>query len=309
MKPGLGEKALKTRGPVLVTGASSGIGRAIAEALCDQGCEVFATARTRAQLDRLRLLSKVTPIRLDVTKPKEIYAAFKRMEKNGKGLYGLVNNAAIADVWPLAELSDEDLHREFDVNFFGVHRVTRAMLPLLVKSKGRIVNITSVNGLGTDENAGAYCATKYALEAYSEVLSKELTKHNVRVSIVEPGQFRSNIAIAGVPTFRRRVESVVPSIMTRKQIDELQRDFYEWGKSFKKCPIPEKVAHAVLDALFSDRPQLRYSVAPNKTQFIWPINEVMSKTIQINKGSKYSLTRKQMHSLLDTCWRRSLNRR
>jgi len=147
------------------------------------------------------------------------------------------------------------------------------------------------------------------LEAYSEVLSKELRKHNVRVSIVEPGQFRSNIAIAGVPIFRRRVESVVPSIMTRKQIDELQRDFYEWVKSFKKCPIPEKVADAVLDALFSDRPQLRYSVAPNKTQFIWPINEVMSKTIQINKGSKYSLTRKQMHSLLDTCWRRSLNRR
>jgi len=307
MKPELGERALKTRGPVLVTGASSGIGRAIAEALCDQGCEVFATAR--AELDGLRLLSKVTPIRLDVTKPKEIYAAFKRIEKNGKGLYGLVNNAAIADVWPLAELSDEDLHREFDVNFFGVHRVTRAMLPLLVKSKGRIVNITSVNGLGTEENAGAYCATKYALEAYSEVLSKELRKHNVRVSIVEPGQFRSNIAIAGVPTFRRRVESVVPSIMTRKQIDELQRDFYEWVKSFKKCPIPEKVADAVLDALFSDRPQLRYSVAPNKTQFIWPINEVMSKTIQINKGSKYSLTRKQMHSLLDTCWRRSLNRR
>jgi NAD(P)-dependent dehydrogenase (short-subunit alcohol dehydrogenase family) len=258
-------------------------------------------------LDRLGLLRKVTPIRLDVTKPKEIYVAFKRIEENGQGLYGLVNNAAIGDVWPLAELSDEDLHREFDVNFFGVHRVTRAMLPLLVKSKGRIVNISSVDGLGTEETIGAYCATKYALEAYSEVLSKELTKHKVRVSIVEPGPFRSNIAKASVSAFRRRVESLVPSIMTRKQIDEVQRGFFEWVKSFKKRPTPEKVADAVLDALFSDHPQLRYSVAPNKTEFIWPINQLMSKTMQINNGSKYSLTLKQIHSLLDTCWRRSVN--
>ena len=159
-------------GPVFVTGTSTGIGRAIVESLSRQGHSVLACARKDTDLRELHRLRNVKAVRLDVTSPEHVRAAAEWIRKDGKGLHGLVNNAGIVDFWPLGETSDEDLRRSFEVNVLGVHRLTRTMLPFLIESRGRLVNISSISGLGTSARIGAYSMTKHAIEAFSEAMAR-----------------------------------------------------------------------------------------------------------------------------------------
>lgn len=289
--------------PVLVTGASSGIGRAITEFLSAKGVAVYATARKGADLKELGRIPNVTPVRLDVRKPEEVRRAAAVLSKGTTRLRGLVNNAGIADAWPLPETRDEDLWTILDVNLFGVHRMVRAFLPHLVAGRGRIVNMSSISGLGTSRMIGAYSVTKHALEAYSEVLAGTLGRYGVKVSLVEPGNFRSDIWSNAARTVRRRSRSVKGAVMQ----DEIRKTFkeFETDEDPDTYPTPEPVAEAVADALFAKDPRFRYVVAPDLEEFRWPAESLIWRAIQAAEGIPHRLTREDLHGMIDRFWERA----
>ena len=293
---------MKEYAPILVTGASTGIGRAIAETLAGNGHLVYATARKSSDLRSLGSIHNVTPIRLDVTNSEQVSRAADMVRKSGKGLYGLVNNAGIGYYWPLPEFDIEDLNAVFDVNVYGVHRMTQAMLPFLVRSRGRIVNISSIGGLATSSWLGAYCMTKHALEVYSEALSRLLAKYRVKVSMIEVGTYRSQINLTGAETTRRMARKHPPVIM-KQEVSRMLKYLPREIVVAKKEPRPKVVLESVVDALFSLHPRPRYCPCSYKGEFLWAIEGPVTRTVQANMGGgRYALTRREMHALLDKIW-------
>lgn len=293
---------MKKFAPVLVTGASTGIGRAIVETLARNGHLVYATARKSSDLRSLGSIHNVTPVRLDVTNSDQVRRAADIVRENGKGLYGLVNNAGIGYYWPLPELDIEDLNAVVDVNVYGVHRMTQAMLPFLVRSRGRIVSLSSIGGLATTSWLGAYCMTKHALEAYSESLSKLLAKYRVKVSLIEVGTYRSQINLTGAETTRRMARTHPPVIM-KQEVSQMLKSLPREIVVANKEPRPRVVLESIADALFSLHPRPRYCPCSYKGELVWAIKGPITRTVQANMGGgRYALTRREMHALLDKIW-------
>ncbi|MEX0791398.1 MAG: SDR family NAD(P)-dependent oxidoreductase, partial [Actinomycetota bacterium] len=165
------------RGAVVITGASTGIGRATAPRLAAIGFRVFAGVRKQADADSLKQEAPaVTPLILDVTDEHSIAEAATAVKAavGANGLAGLVNNAGITVPGPLEFLPAEDLRRQFEVNVIGPIAVTQAFMPLLRAGKGRIVNVGSIGGRVSTPFLGAYSASKFAIEAISDALRVEL---------------------------------------------------------------------------------------------------------------------------------------
>src|SRR3954468_17544340 len=141
---------------VLVTGAPSGIGRKITERLAANGDFVYAGGRTPAEIDALNGIPNVKAVRLDVTSASDIANALATITQAGRGLYGIVNNAGVLVVAPFIEADDKDLDYIFGVNLYGPIRITKAFAPLLIQSKGRVINISSLNGIVAQPIIGAY---------------------------------------------------------------------------------------------------------------------------------------------------------
>ncbi|MCL7959317.1 MAG: SDR family NAD(P)-dependent oxidoreductase, partial [marine benthic group bacterium] len=150
---------------VLVTGASSGIGARMAEVFSENGFFVYAGARKPADMERLDAMENVKSVRLDVTSQSEIDAAVRFVRSEGRGLYGLINNAGVAVMGPLIEQREEDLDFIIDVNVMGPYRVTKAFADLLIESEGRVLTVTSIAGILSGPFIGAYSMTKHAMEA------------------------------------------------------------------------------------------------------------------------------------------------
>ena len=146
---------------VLITGASSGIGRNAAERLAAAGYFVYAGARKAADIDELNKIDNVMAVRLDVTKQDEIDAAVELIQKEVRGVWGVVNNAGVNVVAPLIEADVSELEFLFDVNVYGVFRITKAFSPLVIESQGRIVNISSISGFLSGAAYGMYSASKH----------------------------------------------------------------------------------------------------------------------------------------------------
>jgi short-subunit dehydrogenase len=180
-------------GPILVTGASTGIGWEIVKPLSTGGHPVLAGARKESDLEALGNLAGVTPVRLDVTRAVDISRVADQIRDSKRGLYGLVNNAGIGNAGPLVEISVEELHESIAVNLDYLHRVVGGIFPFLRESRGRIVNISSVNGFVPTSFFGPYVISKFAVEAYTDVLREEVSELGVKVSSVELGAFSSNI--------------------------------------------------------------------------------------------------------------------
>jgi NAD(P)-dependent dehydrogenase (short-subunit alcohol dehydrogenase family) len=288
---------------VVVTGASSGIGREIAESLSKSGYLVYATVRREKDLASLRRLPNIHPIIMDVTKLEQVKRGIAEVRRAGKGLYGVVNNAGMIDYWPLVELEDEELRRSFEVNLFGIQRVVREALPLLVESGGRIVNISSLSGLVSTRYSGPYEMTKHALEAYSETLRKELKDYGVAVAVVEPGGFRSNYAKTTAKLLAKRAKSRRPAVM-KKEVEEIAKEWREWILEVEREPPPSPVAVAVREALSVKEPKHTYVVAANAKEFRWALGRLVSKLVEVNRGSDYSLSKKDLQKLLDDTWDR-----
>jgi NAD(P)-dependent dehydrogenase (short-subunit alcohol dehydrogenase family) len=177
---------------VLVTGASSGIGRATALEFARRGHRVFAAARTGSALAELSAGSPaITAVTMDVTDPASVRAGWAKIEAEtgSAGVDVLVNNAGFALTGPLEVLTDEDIQRQFATNVFGLLSLTRIVLPgMRARRSGRIINISSVLGRFAMPGVGAYAATKYAVEALSDAMRQEVAGFGIKVVIMEPGR-------------------------------------------------------------------------------------------------------------------------
>ncbi|HEY4439248.1 MAG TPA: SDR family oxidoreductase [Candidatus Elarobacter sp.] len=245
--------------PVLVTGASSGIGAATARLLVDRGFRVWAGVRSEAAAAELTALGdRCTPLMLDITDAGQIAAAAERIEAGG-GLYGLVNNAGFAVSAPLEGIPLAALREQFETNVFGTLAVTQAMLPLLRRSVGRIVMISSVQGRLAAPFVGPYAASKHALEALSDALRAELLPSGVDISIVEPGAVKTPAWETGARRGNALAEALGPELRARYagEIAMMERV----AQAFDARGIPaERVAAVVAHALTARRPRSRYVV-------------------------------------------------
>ncbi len=247
---------------ILITGASSGIGRDAALALAAAGHRVLAAARRLPALETLREASTgtITPLSLDLDDADSIAAVAAAIDRltEGRGLDALVNNAGFATAGALVELPDRDLRAQFETNVFGLMSLTRAVLPaMLARGGGRIVNVSSVSGRIPAPLLGAYHASKYALEALSDALRMEVAPFGVEVVIVEPGTIRTGFASrAHVELERaRRAGSRYESVYARAAAIEARFD--------RMAGTTAPVVRAIERALFTHRPRARY-VAPRR---------------------------------------------
>ena len=293
--------AMKSLGPVLVTGANTGIGRAITEMLAESGHLVYATARRKTALQELARIPNVTPMMLDVRRPSDVKRVAEAVKKKGAGLHGLVNNAGIGYDWPVVEETVDELYNVFDVNVFGAHRMIQALLPFLVKSAGRIVNVSSISGFGVSRYLGSYQMTKHALEIYSDSLALTLKRYGVTVCLIEPGNFRSAM-MANMVEVTRNMARSHRLILMKKEVREILRGLDKGVEDDLKCATPVPVAESVMDALYSTRPKRRYMVATDKGDTDWAVDALLLKLVQANNGSSFSLSRREMHTRMDKIW-------
>jgi NAD(P)-dependent dehydrogenase (short-subunit alcohol dehydrogenase family) len=250
----------------LVTGASTGIGRATAIWLDSRGWRVYAGVRRDQDADSLRDAGsdRLQPLILDVTSAEQIEAAAQRVadETAGAGLNGLVNNAGIAVPGPLETLPIDEFRRALEVNLTGQVAVTKAVLPSIRAARGRIVLNTSIGGILAIKMFGAYHASKFGLEAVGDVLRQELAPWGIGVSIVEPGAIATPIWERGVSeadvlieSFSEQERALYPTYIAR--YEKIARDAEARGMP------PEKVAATIERALTSPRPRTRYLVGPD----------------------------------------------
>jgi NAD(P)-dependent dehydrogenase (short-subunit alcohol dehydrogenase family) len=248
---------------VVVTGASSGIGRACVLRLIQSGWRVFATVRKAEDGDKLRseVGADLTPAIMDVTDRATIIAAAEQVSSQlqGRGLNGLVNVAGIGVVRPVEYVTPRDLQEIFDVNVFGQIAVTQALLPLLRKARGRIVNISSVGAHIAIPFGGLLNASKSAFGSFSDALRLELRPFGVRVCTVEPGAIKT----PAVEKTLGNVEAVVSNLPASgaAQYGEMLKRFAgrAYAREMNGSP-PDVVARAVHHALTAHRPRIRYRV-------------------------------------------------
>ncbi len=253
---------------ILVTGASSGIGRATAEYLARNGFHVYACARQETDLKSLGALENVISIKMDVTSAEEVTAAVKFVEGQGTGLFGLVNNAGLSFAGILIETPVEDIISLFAVNVFGMHRVTRAFFPLILEAKGRIVNISSGNGFFAYPFTGPYNMSKFSVEAYTETLRRELIFKDVKFILINPGQVKT-------PIWDKTVKKGMDDL-ERLRKDTRLPELIDFGKVVAKNVMegvqknaipPERIAEAIHEALIAEQPKLRYLVPNTRFQY------------------------------------------
>jgi NAD(P)-dependent dehydrogenase (short-subunit alcohol dehydrogenase family) len=252
---------------VVITGVSTGIGRATAKLLLDKGFRVFGSVRKQADADRLRseLGANFTPLLFDVTHEPAVLAAARevRAALNGETLTGLVNNAGIAVPGPVLELSADEFRRQMDVNVIGPIISTQAFGPLLGSDtslrgpKGRVVMISSVAGKNGNPMTSAYSASKHALEGLSESLRRELMLFGIDVVIVAPGPVKTPIWSKGRDSFDTNKYRNSPYLPALQKVTAYMQHLDSIG-------LPaEKIADVVYDALTSPHPKVRYQVAPD----------------------------------------------
>jgi NAD(P)-dependent dehydrogenase (short-subunit alcohol dehydrogenase family) len=249
---------------VVITGASTGIGAASAMELARRGFAVFAGVRQEADGRRLSGQSPaIVPLLLDVTDPAQIAAAARVVaNRTGEaGLSGLVNNAGIVVAGPLELLPIEQLRSQLEVNVVGQVAVTQAMLPLLRKSRGRIVNVSSVNGRITSPYLGPYSASKHAMEAINSALRSELRAWGISVSLIEPGATATPIwdkSLAAAKTLEKNAEAASDGVNLYKRDLAAMR---EATRKLAQSALPvETVVRCVVHALTARQPRARYPV-------------------------------------------------
>jgi NAD(P)-dependent dehydrogenase (short-subunit alcohol dehydrogenase family) len=249
---------------VVVTGASTGIGKTTALRLSQAGFEVFACVRKEADAHTLQEEMKVRTLLLDVTNETQIQAAVKEVESvvGETGLWGLVNNAGMVVAGPLEFLPLAEIRKQFEVNVFAHIAVTQAFMPLLRKATGRIIMMSSVAGRFASPFLGPYAASKFALEGFSDALRRELEPWKLHVSLIEPGRIATPIwekSVQVAEDMAKRLPLKAQKLYGAKL--DLMRDRATHGTS-QGVPTDE-VAKAVEHALVAERPKIRYVVGPD----------------------------------------------
>lgn len=259
---------------VVITGASTGIGRSTAEYLAAKGWQVFAGVRKQKDGAELTAADeRIKPILLDVTRPEQVDAAVEtvRAALGGQKLTGLINNAGIANMGPLAVQPLDQFKAHFDVNVFGLLRASQAFAPLLGMDEslagkpGRIINITSVGGRLASPFLGAYTATKHAVESMTDSLRRELVIFGIDAIAVGPGAVKTPIWDKAEDANSSNPYSNSP---WAKAIGKFSETMLEGGRTGL---APEIIAETIEKALTVHKPKARYAPVPNKlTNFTLP---------------------------------------
>jgi NAD(P)-dependent dehydrogenase (short-subunit alcohol dehydrogenase family) len=246
------------RGRVVVTGASTGIGEATARHLAGLGFEVLAGVRKDADAERVGQIAGVEALKLDITDSASIAAAAERIGDGG--LYGLVNNAGIAVAAPMEFIPLDELRRQIEVNFIGQVAMIQALLPALRRGKGRIVNVSSIGGRLALPINGPYHASKFALEAVSDTLRREVAQHGVTVVVVQPGGIKTPIWDKGLDAANAMMAGLGPEV--RKLYGSLIESIERASRQIaaETGLPPSDVAETIGEALTKRRPRTRYLV-------------------------------------------------
>lgn len=251
---------------VVVTGASTGIGWAIAKFLIGRGYRVFGSVRKQADADRLRseFGANFTPLLFDVTDEAAVLTAARQVREalGGETLAGLVNNAGIAVGGPVLELSADDFRRQMDINVMGPVIATQAFGPLLGADpslkgpKGRIVMISSVAGKNGNPLSAPYCTSKHAIEGLSESLRRELMLFGIDVIIVAPGAVKTPIW--------SKAEEIDLSVYQNSSYLPAFKKVLAFMMKLGETGLPaERIAEVVFEALTAAKPKVRYQITPD----------------------------------------------
>lgn len=254
-----------TKGAVLITGASSGMGKATSLRLAQAGFTVYAAVRKQRDADALKAsrVPRLVPILLDVTKAETISAAFLaiRDDAGSAGLAGLVNNAGIAVTGPIELVPLDELRRQFEVNVFGQVAVTQAFLPLIRLARGRIVNVGSVGARFALPFGGGLNASKAAFESISDSLRMELRPWGIHVVLVSPGSIRTAAEDKLLQDSQAAIAAFPPD--GQAHYADAYRSFVQSLLRLESHGVgPEVVAETVYRALTSPAPRRRYPVGP-----------------------------------------------
>jgi NAD(P)-dependent dehydrogenase (short-subunit alcohol dehydrogenase family) len=279
---------------VLVTGASSGIGRKITETLASHGWFVYAGARKPDDMASLNAIPNVQAVKLDVTDAADIAAAVETVRQEGRGLYGVVNNAGIAVLAPLIDVEEEEMQSIFDVNVFGPYRITKAFAPLLIESKGRVVTISSISGILSGPFFGPYSMTKHAMEAFGDALAAEMARFEVKSSLIEPGNYKSEIGRNTTAQAEAAFER-----MKGTPFEEQARTMVAAMGNYDNYPEPDDVAAAALHALSDSAPKMRYMVVATERQAEVTIRKAIEELVQLNQTHNFSYDRDALIRMLD----------
>jgi NAD(P)-dependent dehydrogenase (short-subunit alcohol dehydrogenase family) len=245
---------------VLITGCSTGIGRATAEHLAKKGQTVYATARRVEAIADLEAAGCRT-LALDVTDEASMVAAVERVVAEEGAVDALVNNAGYSQSGALETLRMEDVRRQFETNVFGLMRMCQLVLPgMREQGRGRIVNISSMGANFTFPGGGVYHATKYAVEAISDALRFEVKGFGVDVVIVQPGLIKTAFHDSAVSQIKREDG---PYAHFNATVAKATKNVYEKGLAPKLGAGPEAVAKVIEKAITTDSPKIRYRVTPS----------------------------------------------
>ncbi|OBJ08981.1 dehydrogenase [Mycobacterium sp. 1165196.3] len=260
---------------IVVTGASTGIGAATARELARKGFHVLAGVRRDADAEALRA-QNIEPHILDITMETDVAAIADRVARDPlrRPLRALVNNAGIAVNSPVETLPIDQWRRQFEVNLFGHIAMTQKLLPALLLSGGTVVNISSVGGKVVLPTYGAYAGSKFALEAASDALRREVAELGIKVVVVEPGAVKTEMAERGISTAEGLMASLTEAQLARYgdligAVTAQARSFGEEGVS------AEHAAKVVAKAATAPRPRTRYTIGRDAAILLW-INRVVS---------------------------------
>lgn len=235
-----------------ITGSSTGLGRELAEVLLENGYRVVATARNTDSVKDLieKFPETARTFSLDVTKPDQVRTAVAYTIGTFGRLDVLVNNAGYGLIGAIEEPSDRQIREQYETNLFGAIDVMRAVLPQMREQKsGHILNLSSVAGFISSASAGYYASTKFALEALSESLSQEVAVHNIKVTIFEPGPFRTDFAGRSLKSPENQLPEEYPStVKFLGYFEQVDR---------KQVGDPRKAAQVMIDVVESENPPMR----------------------------------------------------
>ncbi len=253
---------------VLITGCSSGIGRCLADGLKARGYRVFATARKPADVAALAMAG-FESLQLDLGSSESIHAAVDAiLRRSDNRLYALINNAGFGQPGAVEDLTREALRAQFETNLFGPHELTARLLPVFrAQNGGRIIQISSLLGIVCLPYRGAYCASKYALEALSDTLRMELRGSGVHVSLIEPGPIATRFRDSARAAYETHIDG--KRSIHRPQYAAMERRLRGTGGRTAFTLPPTAVLSKVVRALEARRPRARYGVTLPAHAFAW----------------------------------------
>src|SRR2546430_4174794 len=279
---------------ILITGATDGLGRAAALLLAERGYRVFAAGRSvekRVQLDTLAK-EKGLPLEtleMDVADDRSVERAVAVVHQKTGQIDVLINNAGLAYFATVEDMNMEDWRRQFETNFFGVVRVTRAALrKMRERRSGRIIMISSVSGLVTPPTQGAYSASKHAMEGLSNALRHELYPFEVKTILIEPGYIVTNIQQTAVQLVQRYQEKIQNGPYAK-----VYAGSWSGAKSSraKSKTTPEDCARIILRAIEAPKPKPRYGVTPLATTLKWAKRLLPDSAIDAMIRRRYGIVR------------------